>query len=107
MDPKKIEVIKSWLVPTNISNVRSFMGLYGYYMKFIVVFSKIGHPITSLQKKGVKFEWNTKCEENFQHLKDLVTNAPILKVAEIDKDFLCAQMHARKGLVDSLPKMGM
>jgi hypothetical protein len=58
------------------------MGLDGYYRRFIVGFSKIAHSITSLQKKGVKFEWSSKCEENFQCLKDLLTSAPILKVAD-------------------------
>jgi hypothetical protein len=52
-------------VPTNISEVRSFMGLAGYYTRFIEGFSKISHPITSFKKKGVKFEWSAKCEENF------------------------------------------
>jgi hypothetical protein len=45
------------------------MGLAGYYRIFIEGFSKIAHPITSLQKKGVKFEWTSECEESFQHLK--------------------------------------
>jgi hypothetical protein len=50
VDPKNIEAIKSWPAPTNISEVSSFMGLDGYYKRFIVRFSKIAHPITSLQK---------------------------------------------------------
>jgi hypothetical protein len=62
VDPKNIEAIQSWPEPINILEVRSFMGLAGYYRRFIVGFSKISHPITSLQKKGVKFEWSAKCE---------------------------------------------
>jgi len=65
VDRNKIETIKSWLVPTNISEVRSFMGLANYYRRFIVGLSKIAHPITSFQKKGVKFEWSPTCEESF------------------------------------------
>jgi hypothetical protein len=107
VDPEKIEAIKSWPVPKNVSEVRSFMGLVGYYRRFIEGFSKVTHPITSLQKKGTKFEWTAKCEESFQHLKELLTSAPILKVADPDEILLCAQMHARKGLVESLHKMGM
>jgi hypothetical protein len=76
-------------------------------MRFIVEFPKTTHPITSLQKKGVKFEWSTKCEENSQCLKDLLTSATILKVEYQDEDLLCAHMHARKVLVESLHKMEM
>jgi hypothetical protein len=53
----------------NVSEVRSFMGLDGYYRRFIIGFSKISHPITSLQKKGIKFEWTSEYEENFILLK--------------------------------------
>jgi hypothetical protein len=55
VDPKKIEAIREWLMPNNVIEVRSFMDLAGYYRRFIEGFSKIAHPITSLQRKGVKF----------------------------------------------------
>jgi hypothetical protein len=55
MDPKKIETIIEWSVPRNVAEVKSFMGLDGYYIRFIVGFSRIAHPITSLQRKGNKF----------------------------------------------------
>jgi hypothetical protein len=55
-----------WPTPWNVTEVRSFMGLVGYYRRFIKGFSKIGHPITSLQRKGMKFVWSTECEANFQ-----------------------------------------
>jgi hypothetical protein len=55
VDPKKIESIKEWSAPKNVTKVRSFMGLVGYYRIFIEGLSNIAHPITSLQKKGVKF----------------------------------------------------
>jgi hypothetical protein len=59
VDPEKIEAIRGWPTPRNVSEIRSFMGLVGYYRRFIEGFSKISHPITSLQKKGIKFEWTT------------------------------------------------
>jgi hypothetical protein len=72
----------------NVSEVRSFMGLYSYYKRFIVGFSKIAHPIISLQKKGIKFEWTTKCEENFNLLKELLTSAPILNIVDPNESFV-------------------
>jgi hypothetical protein len=66
---EKIRATKGWLVPKNVLEVISFMGLVGYYRIFIEGFSKISHPISSFQKKGIIFEWTTKCERNFQHLK--------------------------------------
>jgi hypothetical protein len=54
-----------WPTPKDVSDIRSFMGLAGYYRRFIKGFSKIGCPITTLQKKGVKFIWTSKCEEIF------------------------------------------
>jgi hypothetical protein len=88
VDPENIEAIKGWLAPRNVTEVRSFMGLIGYYKRFIIGFSKIAHPITSLQKKGVKFQWSLECEKSFQHLKQLLTSAPILRIADPNEDFI-------------------
>ena len=65
VDPEKIEAIMNWPTPRNVMDVRSFMGLAGYYRRFIEGFSNVAHAITSLQKKGMKFEWTLKCEESF------------------------------------------
>jgi hypothetical protein len=105
VDLENIEAIKSWLAPKNISEVRSFMGLVGYYRRFIAV-SRIAHPITSLQMRGVKFEWSAKCEETFQCLKDLLTNAPILKVADPDEDFVVCTYACKEGLDGVLMQNG-
>src|SRR5713226_6869309 len=78
----------NWPTLRNVIDVRYFMGLAGYYRRFIEGFSKVAHAITSLQKKGIKFEWTLKCEESFQQLKDLLTSAPVLKVADLEKDFV-------------------
>ena len=69
MDPNKIREIMEWHVPKDVSDERSFMGIIGYYRKFIEGFSKIVNPIISLQKKGKMFVWDLKCEERFNKLK--------------------------------------
>jgi hypothetical protein len=68
--------------------VRSFIGLAGYYRRFITRFSKTAHPITSLQRKEKKFQWTKECEKSFQRLKQLLTNAPILRIADPNMDYV-------------------
>jgi hypothetical protein len=88
MDPKKIEVIKGCKTPKNVTEVRSFMGVFFYYRRFIAGFTKVSHLITSLQRKGVKFQWTIECENIFQKLKQLLTSAPILRIAYLNEDFM-------------------
>jgi hypothetical protein len=64
--PEKIDVIRGWPAPRNVIEVKSFIGLAGYYQRFIKGFLKIASPTTSLQNKGGKFDWNPKCEESLQ-----------------------------------------
>jgi len=78
VDPQKIKEIIEWPRPTNVTKVRSFLGLVGYYNRFIKEFSKIASPLTNLLKKAIKFEWTNKCEEAFQEVKNKLTSAPIL-----------------------------
>ena len=78
MDPEKVNTIREWLVPKNAHEVCSFMGLAGYYRRFVEGFSKIAIPITNLQRKGVKYEWTEECDKAFSKLKRLLTNTPIL-----------------------------
>ena len=61
------------------------MEITGYYRRLIEGFSRIANPITSLQKKGKKFEWSQKCEDSFKKLKTLLTNAPILRIDDPNK----------------------
>ena len=70
-----------------MTDVRSFMALAGYYRRFIEGLSKVAHAITCLQKKGMKFEWTARCEESFQQLKNLLTSAPVLNIADPEKIF--------------------
>jgi hypothetical protein len=65
VDPSKVQDVLSWNVPTNIGDIQSFLGLAGYYQRFIEGFSKISKPITELLEKYRKFEWTPVCEASF------------------------------------------
>jgi hypothetical protein len=106
IDPEKIKVIKGWPTPRNVSDIRSFMGLAIYYRRFIVGFSNISHPITSLQKKGTKFEWTLKCEKNFNLLKELLTSAPMLKIVDPNESFVVCTDACKEGLGGVLTQNG-
>ena len=82
------------------------MGITGYYQRFIEGFSKIANPITSLQKKGKKFEWTKKCEESFKKLKALLTTAPILRIVDPNKDFVVCTDACNDGLGGVLTQEG-
>ena len=69
-----------WEIPKNVDEVRSFMGLVGYYRRFIGKFSRISYPMTSLHRKGKKLEWIEECATTFKQLKQLLTNAPALRI---------------------------
>ena len=103
---KKIKEIKECPVPKGITDVRSFMGIIGYYRRFIEGFSRIANPITSLQKKGKKSEWSQKCEDSFKKLKTLLTTAPILRVADPNKDFIVCTEACNDGLGGVLTQEG-
>jgi hypothetical protein len=67
-----------WKPPTSVHQIRSFLGLAGYYRRFIPDFSKIAKPMNELLKKEVKFCWDDKCDEAFHTLRKLLTTAPVL-----------------------------
>jgi hypothetical protein len=102
VDPDNIKSIMDWPTPKDVSNIRSFMGLIGYYRRFIKGFSKIGCPITSLRKKGFKFLWTSECEERFQEMKYLLTNAHVKNIAGPNKDFLLCIDAYKEGLIGVL-----
>jgi hypothetical protein len=67
MNPSKVRDVLDWEPPKSIHQVRSFLGLAGYYRRFIPNFSKISKPITKLLKKGTKYVWSKECDEAFRH----------------------------------------
>jgi hypothetical protein len=78
VDPGKVKEVLEWKPPTMVSEVRSFLGLAGYYRRLIPNFSKIAKPITELLKKRNEYLWSETCDEAFKHLKRLLTTSPVL-----------------------------
>ncbi|KAL0544078.1 hypothetical protein IC582_019189 [Cucumis melo] len=82
VDPAKIEAITGWTRPSTVSEVRSFLGLAGYYRRFVENFSRIATPLTQLTRKGAPFVWSKACEDSFQNLKQKLVTAPVLTVPD-------------------------
>ena len=78
VDPQKIEVVVNLKAPKNVSEVKSFLGLAGYYKKSVEGFSKIPAPLTKLTRKDVKYDWVDACQQSFKELKSRLTSAPVL-----------------------------
>ncbi|WVZ76541.1 hypothetical protein U9M48_024508 [Paspalum notatum var. saurae] len=87
VDETKIDAIRSWPTPTTITQVRSFLGLAGFYRRFVKDFSTIAAPLNELTKKGVTFHWGTTQEKAFNTLKDKLTHAPLLQLSDFGKTF--------------------
>ncbi|GJW22006.1 putative reverse transcriptase domain-containing protein, partial [Tanacetum coccineum] len=98
VDPAKIESIKDWASPKTPTEIRQFLGLAGYYRRFIEGFSKIAKPMTKLTQKNVKFDWSEKAEAAFQLLKQKLCSAPILALPEGSENFVVYYDASRKGL---------
>jgi hypothetical protein len=90
--------VKEWEQPRNPIDIRSFLGLAGYYCRFIKNFSKIAKPMTNLLKKTNEFEWTPECELSFQTLKQKLTITPVLALPDIQKDFMVYCDASRQGL---------
>nr|GEY44375.1 putative reverse transcriptase domain-containing protein [Tanacetum cinerariifolium] len=88
VDPSKVEAIKSWTASKSPTEVRQFLGLAGYYPRFIEGFSLIAKPLTKLTQKNKTYEWGEEEEEAFQLLKDKLCSAPILALPEGSEDFV-------------------
>jgi len=87
VDPRKVQEVMDWKPPTSVHQIRSFLGLAGYYRCFIPDFSRIAKPITELQKKGVKFVWDEKCEKAFHTLRQHLTTTPVLAQPDNSKSY--------------------
>jgi hypothetical protein len=87
IDPSKVKYVLSWNTPQNVSDIRSFLGLVGYYRRFIEGFSKISKPMIELLAKGNTFQWTPRSETSFQELKKRLTMAPVLTIPDMERPF--------------------
>ena len=86
-DPEKIRAVTEWPVPTHLREVRAFVGLCSYYRRFVEGFAGISAPLHDMTRKGRSFQWTPECQEAFQHLKAVLTSAPILAMPDEDGTF--------------------
>ena len=97
-DPSKIEVVVDWARLTNMSEIRSFLGLAGYCRRFVEGFSHIAAPLTHLTRKNAKFVWTEECEKSFEELKQRLVTAPILTIPSNLGGFIIYSDASKKGL---------
>jgi hypothetical protein len=98
VDPSKEETVSKWKQPSSVYEIRSFLGMAGYYRCFIKGFSSIAKPLTELLKKDNKFVWTLKCEESFQDIKKKRTAALVLTLPDIHQSFVIFCDASRQGL---------
>jgi hypothetical protein len=87
VDPSKIQDVLSWNAPMSIGDIWSFLGLAGYYRRFIEEFSKITKPMAELLEKDKKFKWTPTCKASFEELKKQLTTTPVLVMPNMEKSF--------------------
>ena len=95
MDPIKVEAVLKWERPTNVTEIRSFLGLAGYYLEG---FSTIASPLTKLTRKEVRFVWSEECDESFRELKERLTSAPVLALPSETEGFVVYSDASKRGL---------
>ncbi|KAL4037976.1 hypothetical protein IC575_001579 [Cucumis melo] len=106
VDPAKIKAVTTWPRPSTVSEIRSFLGLAGYYMRFVEDFSRIASPLTQLTRKGTPFVWSPACESSFQELKQKLVSAPVLTVPDGSGSFVIYSDASKKGLGCVLMQQG-
>jgi hypothetical protein len=87
IDPSKVKDVLNWMPPTTALEIRSFLGLAGYYRHFIKDFSKIAKPMMKLLEKHKAFEWTPECKASFEELRKHLTSALVLVLPDLTKKF--------------------
>jgi hypothetical protein len=98
VDPGKVKDVLNWMPPITVSEIRSFLGLAGYYYRFIKDFSKIAKPMTKLLEKNKAFEWTKECQASFEELKKRLTSSSVLVPPDLAKKFDIYCDASRQGL---------
>jgi reverse transcriptase-like protein len=106
VDPMKVKVVLEWESPKNVSEVRSFLGLAGYYRRFVKDFSRIALPLTKLMRKDIRFKGSEECEKAFQALKEILTTAPVLTLPTEGVEFEVYSDASKDGLGCVLMQQG-
>jgi hypothetical protein len=106
VDPSKVEAVINWERPKNSSEVRSFLGLAGYYRRFIKGFSQIALPMTRLTRKEISFKWDSECEKSFMSLKEKLTTTPVLIIPDPSKSYEVFYDASKEGLRGVLMQSG-
>jgi hypothetical protein len=96
VDPANVKEIVVWSIPTTVTEIQSFLGLAGYYRRFIEGFSKIAKPMTSLLEKRREFKWDEKCQDGFDQLKKRLMSPPVLVMPDLQKDLTFIVKHVAK-----------
>lgn len=98
VDLEKIRTVMEWPVPKDVADIRSLMGLAGYYQRFIEGFYRVAYPITLLQKIGKAFKWTPDCQRSFDQIKHLFTTTPILSISDPNKEYVVCTDACKEGL---------
>ncbi|KAL5573844.1 hypothetical protein UlMin_023441 [Ulmus minor] len=96
VDPSKVEAVSNWPRPTTVTEIRGFLGMAGYYRRFVEGFSRIAGPLTMLTRKNVRFIWTEDCEKSFQELKKRLTIAPVLAIPFGNDGLVIYTLYGRK-----------
>jgi hypothetical protein len=104
--PSKIETISNWLTPTNVKELRSFLGMTGYYRRFVAQFGLISKPLTNLLRKGNLFVWTSETETTFQTLKKTLISALVLALPNFSIPFVVETDASAKGIGAVLQQQG-
>lgn len=106
VDPSKVQAILEWQKPRTVKEIRSFLGLAGYYRRFVAGFAQLVKPLTALTKQKTPFVWSAACEESFQELKKRLTSAPVLVLPQEGVDYDIYTDASLQGLGAVLMQLG-